>query len=342
MANSPAAPAGQKNGLARRLVWTLSLTGLALAVVMILAPLFGSAKISLSAALAGQWPDAQVFFGVRWPRTILAALAGGALALSGALFQALLRDALATPYTLGVSSGASLGAVLAISFRWGTVAGVPMVWIAALIGAMLTLALVAGVAAEGKRMSSFTLLLAGVTINSIVMSVIMVLHNLASVGQSFAIVHWLMGGIEPLPMPVLAVVAAIVLPVSAAVCWKAREWNLMAVGEEWAAARGVSPRRLLLLGYIAGSILTATVTSVTGPIGFVGLIVPHALRLKTGADHRLLLPASFLAGAAFLIVCDTAARTVMSVEIPVSVVTALVGGPFFIALLRSRRKSLWL
>jgi iron complex transport system permease protein len=191
-------------------------------------------------------------------------------------------------------------------------------------------------------MSSFTLLLAGVTINSIVMSVIMVLHNLASVGQSFAIVHWLMGGIEPLPLPVIGLLAAVVLPVSAAVCWKGREWNLMAVGEEWATARGASPRRLLIAGYIAGSLLTATVTSVTGPIGFVGLIVPHALRLKTGADHRLLLPASFLVGAAFLILCDTAARTVMSVEIPVSVVTALVGGPFFIALLRSRRKSLWL
>ncbi len=340
MASSPAQPA--QGVLARRLALTLAVTGALLAAVLLIAPLIGSTRISLPAAMAGQWPDAQVFFGVRWPRTILAALAGGALALSGALFQALLRDALATPYTLGVSSGASLGAVLAISFRWGTVAGVPAIWIAALTGAMLTLALVAGVAAEGRRMSSFTLLLAGVTINSIVMSIIMVLHNLATVGQSFAIVHWLMGGIEPAPASVLATLAAVILPVSAAVCWKAREWNLLAVGEEWATARGVSPRRLLMLGYAAGSILTATVTSITGPIGFVGLIVPHALRLKTGADHRLLLPASFLAGAAFLVVCDTAARTLMAVEIPVSVVTALVGGPFFIALLRSRRKSLWL
>ncbi|HNY41929.1 MAG TPA: iron ABC transporter permease [Bryobacteraceae bacterium] len=335
-------PALQPASLARRLTVIMAVTGLFLAAVLLLAPLVGSTRISLPAAFAGQSPDAQIYFGVRWPRAILAALAGGALALSGALFQALLRDALATPYTLGVSSGASLGAVLAISFRWGSVAGVPMVWIAAMAGAMLTLALVAGVAVEGRRMSSFTLLLAGVTINSIVMSVIMVLHNLASVGQSFAIVHWLMGGVEPLSAPALAALAAVVLPISAAVCWKAREWNLLAVGEEWATARGVSPRRLLMMGYLAGSLLTATVTSVTGPIGFVGLIVPHALRLKTGADHRLLMPASFLAGAAFLVLCDTAARTAMSVEIPVSVVTALVGGPFFIALLRSRRKSLWL
>jgi iron complex transport system permease protein len=342
MANEPSPTPANGAGLARRLAITIGVSGLLLAAVLVLAPMVGSTRISLPAALAGQWPDAQVFFGVRWPRTILAALAGGALAISGALFQALLRDALATPYTLGVSSGASLGAVLAISFRWSSVAGIPAVWISALIGAMLTLALVAGVAAEGRRMSSFTLLLAGVTINSIVMSIIMVLHNLASVGQSFAIVHWLMGGIEPLPATVLAMVAAVILPVSAILCWKAREWNLMAVGDEWASARGASPRRLMLLGYVAGSVLTATVTSITGPIGFVGLIVPHALRLKTGADHRLLMPASFLAGAAFLVLCDTAARTLMSVEIPVSVVTALVGGPFFIALLRSRRKSLWL
>jgi iron complex transport system permease protein len=116
----------------------------------------------------------------------------------------------------------------------------------------------------------------------------------------------------------------------------------MMVGEEWAQARGASPHRLLWTGYLAGSLLTAVVTAITGPIGFVGLIVPHALRLKLGSDHRLLMPASFLAGAAFLIVCDTAARSLLAMEIPVSVVTALVGGPFFIALLRSRKRSLWM
>jgi iron complex transport system permease protein len=191
-------------------------------------------------------------------------------------------------------------------------------------------------------MSSFTLLLAGITINSIVTSVIMLLHNLASVGQSFAIVHWLMGNIDPVDAWTLAALAGIVLPVSLAVCLGARQWNLMAVGEEWAAARGASPQRLLLMGYLAGSILTAAVTAVTGPIGFVGLVVPHALRLKLGGDHRLLMPASFLVGAAFLAICDTVARSLLSVEIPVSVVTALIGGPFFIFLLRSRRRSLWL
>ena len=315
---------------------------LAVVAVGVLTPLVGSSSISLKRAFSGQWPDAQVFFGVRLPRTLLALLAGGALSVAGVLFQALLRDALATPYTLGVSSGASLGAVVAICFGLHSMVGLPAVGVAAMLGAGAVLLLVLFVSAEGRRMSSFTLLLAGVTINSVVMSLIMLLHNLASVGQSFAIVHWLMGNLDPVDAPTLLGLAAIVLPLSLGLCLMARQLNLIAVGEEWAATRGASPTRLLLWGYIAGSLLTAVVTAITGPIGFVGLVVPHALRLRLGGDHRLLLPASFLMGAAFLTLCDTLARSLLAVEIPVSVVTALVGGPFFIALLRSRRRSLWL
>jgi iron complex transport system permease protein len=283
-----------------------------------------------------------MFFQVRLPRVLMALLAGGAFSIAGVLFQALLRDPLATPYTLGVSSGASLGAVAAICLGLQTAAGLPALWIAALAGASVSLFLVLGVARERKRLSSFTLLLAGVTLNSVVTSLIMLLHNLASVGQSFAIVHWLMGSIDPVDYPTLSVVAAVILSISLYLCAQGRQWNLMLVGEEWAQARGVSPHRLLWTGYVAGSLLTAVVTAITGPIGFVGLVVPHALRLKLGSDHRLLMPASFLTGAAFLIICDTAARSLLAIEIPVSVITALVGGPFFIALLRSRRRSLWM
>jgi iron complex transport system permease protein len=315
---------------------------LAVSAVAVLTPLVGPTTLSLAKAFRGQWPDAQMFFGVRLPRTLLALLAGGALSIAGVLFQALLRDALATPYTLGVSSGASLGAVAAICLGLHNVAGLPALWVAALAGAALVLALVLMVSAEGRRMSSFTLLLAGVTVNSVVMSLIMLLHNLASVGQSFAIVHWLMGNIDPVDASTLGWLAAVILPIAGGLCLMARQWNLMAVGEEWAATRGASPQKLLLVGYVAGSVLTAAVTAVTGPIGFVGLVVPHALRLKLGSDHRLLMPASFLMGAAFLAICDTVARSLLSMEIPVSVVTALVGGPIFIALLRSKRRSLWL
>lgn len=314
----------------------------ALAAAMLISPLIGPAPVHLGRALAGQWPDNQLFFGVRLPRMLMATLAGGALSIAGALFQALLRDPLATPYTLGVSSGASLGAVLVICFGLQISLGLPALWLAALAGAGLSLVLVLAIASEGRRLSSFTLLLAGVTLNSVVMSLIMLLHNMADFGQSFAIVHWLMGSIDPLDYPSIAILAVIVCGVSLWLCANARQWNLMSVGEDWAQARGVSPQRLLLAGYLAGSLLTAAVTAITGPIGFVGLVVPHALRLRLGSDHRLLMPASFLMGAAFLIACDTLARTALSVEIPVSVVTALLGGPFFVALLRSRKRSLWL
>ncbi len=316
--------------------------GLLLAAAIVL-PLIGPAPLDLRRAWAGVSPDYEILFEARLPRVLLALLAGGTLAVAGALFQALLRDALATPYTLGVSSGASLGAVLAMSLGWQELAGLPAVWVAAFAGAALVLFLVMGIASEGRRMSSFTLLLAGVTINSICLALILLLQYLAGFAQSIAIVRWLMGGIEAVSYATLAAVAAAILPVLGYIFWKAREWNLLAVGEEWAAARGVATERLLLAGYLLGSFVTGSITALTGPIGFVGLIVPHALRLKLGADHRMLIPCCFLAGAPFLAVCDTLARTALApTEVPVGVITAMLGGPFFIWLLRSRRRSLWL
>jgi iron complex transport system permease protein len=268
---------------------------------------------------------------------LLALIAGSALAITGVLFQCLLRDPLAEPYTLGVSSGASVGAVIGICLGFRAV-GVP-----ALIGAASVLLIVVSIAAEGRRLSSFTLLLAGVTMNSICFAIILFIHNLASFSQSFAISRWLMGGLDAVEYSTLAWLAAAIVPITILVLTRSRQWNLLSVGEDWAASRGVPSARLTLLGYVAGSILTALVTSLTGPIGFIGLIVPHALRLKLGADHRVLLPCSILLGAAFLAACDALSRTVLApTEIPVGVVTALCGGPFFIWLLRARRRSLWM
>jgi iron complex transport system permease protein len=150
-----------------------------------------------------------------------------------------------------------------------------------------------------------------------------------------------MGGIEAVEYSTLGWVSFVVLPIIGYVYLRSRDWNLLAVSEDWAAARGAATGRLVLTGYLAGSAMTGSVTALTGPIGFVGLIVPHALRLKLGADHRILIPCSFLLGAAFLSVCDTMARTILApTEVPVGVITALLGGPFFIWLLRSRVRRL--
>ena len=313
-----------------------------LVLTLLLTPLIGSSDASLAGALRGESPDREILFDVRLPRVALAALTGGALALAGVVFQALLRDALATPFTLGVSNGASLGAVLAICLGWRTVAGLPAIWISALAGALAVMALVVSLASEGRRMSSFTLLLTGVTINSIAMAAILFLHYSAGLTQSFAIVRWLMGGIDsPAPATLGGLAAGILFALGLAV-WKSPQFNLLSVGEEWAATRGVDLRALMRLSFLMGSFLTAAVTAFTGPIGFVGLIVPHALRMAIGADHRLLVPASFCVGGGFLAICDTIARTVMApAEVPVGVITAMLGGPFFIWLLRSRRGSLW-
>jgi iron complex transport system permease protein len=233
--------------------------------------------------------------------------------------------------------------VVAICLGWRGVAGISGLWLCSFAGAALVLFLVLGIASEGRRMSSFTLLLAGISINTICLAAILGLQYTANFGQTFAIVRWLMGGLDAVEYSTLGWLALATLPAVGLVFARARDWNLMAVGEDWAAARGVHVSRLILTGYLLGSFVTGSVTALTGPIGFVGLIVPHALRLRLGADHRVLIPCSFLLGAAFLAFCDTLARTALApTEVPVGVVTALLGGPFFIWLLRSKRRSLWL
>src|SRR5215467_6024696 len=208
---------------------SIAVSILALAAVLLIAPLAGSAHIDIGRALSGQSPDTEILFYARLPRVLLAMLAGAALAVTGVLFQCLLRDPLAEPYTLGVSSGASVGAVVAICL------GFRASGLASLAGAAAVLFLVLGIAWEGRRLSSFTLLLAGVTMNSMSFAVILFLHNLANFSQSFAISRWLMGGLEAVEYPTLAWLAAIVIGVSAVVTKYAPQWNLLAVGDDWAA-----------------------------------------------------------------------------------------------------------
>ncbi|MBL8216299.1 MAG: iron ABC transporter permease [Bryobacterales bacterium] len=316
---------------------TLALTALLAAVALVVGPLVGGMGLDYGNLLARRDPDWQIFVQLRLPRTLLALLTGAALSVSGALFQALLRDALATPSSLGVSAAASLGAVAAISTSAGETLGFPAVWLFSLLGAAAVVVFIAMLAGANTRFSSFTLLLTGIAVNGICSAAVLLLHSLAGITKSFQITHWLMGGIDAIEYSTLAMLGLIVIPGSLWILLRARSWNVLSYGDEWAAGRGIDTRRLTIEGFVAGALLTGTLTAVTGPIAFVGLIVPHLLRRLVGADHRLLLPASLFGGGAFLVVCDTLSRSVLApIEVPVGVTTALLGGPFFVWLLWKR------
>lgn len=318
--------------------------GIALVVVLAVTPWIGSTDISWQRVREGLSPDFEILMAVRLPRVLFAALVGGALAVAGVLFQAILRNSLATPFTLGVSSGSSFGAVLAI---WSgldvVVLGFPVVVVAGFGGALLTIFLVFAIARTRQALPTFTLLLAGVTLNFIFSALILFLQYASNFTQSFMMVRWMMGSLDTIDYSRFVAIVPLVFGATLFLWWNAAALNPLAAGEEWASVRGVNVRRVVTIGYFTGSLLTGAVTSLSGPIGFVGLIVPHALRLIAGPDNRLLVPASFCIGAAFLVICDTAARTVFApTEIPVGVITALLGGPFFIVLLKRRKGELFL
>jgi iron complex transport system permease protein len=311
------------------------------AAICLLAPLVGSTSISLSRAFDrtipfADNPDAQIFFIARLPRVLAGALVGSALAAAGVVFQALLRNPLATPFTLGVSAGASLGAMMAITlgatFALGPLSPIPL---ASLVGAAAAAAVVYWLARSVDRAISTTvLLLAGVTLNSLFSALIMFVQYLADFTEISGAMRWLMGdldvgGFEPVvaALPLLTASFAIFAMLPSAL-------NLLSLGADAAAARGVDVGRAQRLAFIGGSMATSAAVALVGPIGFVGIIVPHLVRLIVGVDHRVVLPASAIFGAGFLVACDVVSRTVMPpIEIPIGVVTAILGGPFFLWLL---------
>ena len=213
---------------------------------------------------------------------------------------------------------------------------------AAFIGAFLTILLVFFIARTGGALPTLTLLLAGVTLNFIFGALIMFIHYASNFNQGYLMTRWMMGALDTANMWTVIRAAPFVIGCLIGLMWIASRLNPLAAGEDWAASRGVDVRRVKNICYFIGSILTGAVTAFSGPIGFVGLIVPHTVRLIAGPDHRILIPASFFLGSAFLVLCDTAARTMIApTEIPVGVITALLGGPFFIFLLRRKRGELW-
>ena len=312
----------------------------ALLVVAVLgSALVGSQHIDLRHALFGPADgnvDAVILFRIRVPRALLAAVVGGALAAAGTVLQALLRNPLAEPHLLGVSGGAAFGGVVAlIAVGWSGVVPALLVPAGAFAGALAAMLLVYRLGTVQGRLQPYTFLLAGVVCNAFTGALIMALNAMADFFQAHGILFWLMGSLQTQSY---ALVVASAAYLALGVVWllrHARAFNVLSLGEESAAQLGVHVGRTRRVAFGVSSLLVGAAVSVSGMIGFVGLIVPHVTRLLIGADYRLLLPASVLVGGIFLVVADTVARSAFgATEIPVGVVTALCGGPFFISLLR--------
>ena len=324
--------------LTRRLWTVLPLVVAAAVAALLLAPIVGSTPISLARAFDRSIPwadnvDAQIFFVARLPRVLAAGLVGGALAASGVVLQALLRNPLATPFTLGVSAGAALGAMLAIAAGLDMGAlGVSSVPLASFAGSMVATALVYALArSQSRGLSTNVLLLAGVTLNSFFSALILFVQYLSDFTQTFRTVRWLMGDLDVGGYAPIVAALPLIVAALASFAVLARSLNLLSLGADAAAARGVDVVRAERLAFLSASLATGAAVSLAGPIGFIGIVVPHIVRLLVGADHRLVLPASLFGGAAFLIVCDLVARTALApLELPVGVVTAMIGGPFFL------------
>ena len=335
--------------------WSLVLTGLlfASAAVLVLCSQFGAVSVQLADVLAALWHvlttgslDASslgtggvIFLQVRLPRILMGFLVGGALAAVGVTLQALLRNPLADPYVLGVSSGAALGASLAMLLGIGTtVLLLPLLPLFGFIGGLFALMLIYRLAQSQGRLPIHSLLLAGVILNAILTALIMFITSIMEPNRSAGLMAWLMGSLITPGYPALAVILIYVAFVSKMLMHKAQVLNVLTQGEETARSLGIDTERVKKQLYVLTALVTGAVVSVSGMIGFVGMVVPHAVRIMIGSDHRLLLPASTLVGGMFLVVSDTIARTIFApAEIPVGIVTALAGGPFFLYLLLWRK-----
>jgi len=309
-------------------------------LAVLLSVRYGAVDLSLAQvldAVRGQGAESHrvIIQELRLPRAILAVLVGGGLALSGAVFQALLRNPLAEPYILGISGGAAAGAVLVLALGLVAVASWALP-LAAFAGALVAIALVFGVAASAdRRLDVRVLLLAGVVVGAFFSACIALILALTDAPTVRSAVLWMMGSLSGASWRTVGVVAAYTLPSAVLILGLARALNAMAIGEETASYLGTEVERVKRGAYGVASLIAAAGVAFTGVIGFVGLIIPHGVRLVVGSDHRALLPLSFLAGAGFLTLADLLARTLMApVEIPIGVITAFVGVPFFLILLR--------
>jgi iron complex transport system permease protein len=322
---------------------TIAALAALLVLIAIVAVAMGSEHVPFGTILRIIWSDLTgggidasleqkiIIAEIRLPRVIMAILVGAALSVAGASYQALLRNPLADPYILGVSTGAALGAISATIFAESLPVGRPL---AAFIGAVLVIMTVYFLGQGRRRASTERLILAGVITNTFLSSVVIFLLTAASGARLRSVFSWLIGDLNG-EMRLLPVVAVFILVGIAIIYVNARSLNLMMTGEQEAMALGVEVERVKVIVYLASSLITGAAVAASGVIGFVGLVIPHAIRLAAGSDNRLVIPASALVGAVFLLLADTIARTVIAPrELHIGVITAIVGAPVFVYLLR--------
>ena len=280
--------------------------------------------------------DQEIFLYQRLPRICLAAFAGGTLAVAGACLQVIFRNPLTEPYTLGITGGASVGAVLAISIpnlmiSWGPFSTVQL---CSLAGALVVLYIIFSIARKPEGIAPNTLLLAGITISILSAGIILLIRYIANPKYLVSMDRWFMGGVDILGYSDLSTLFPILLPGLWLLFTCMVELNHLSLGDEMALGHGVDVYSVQKRIFAGCGIATAAVVSLAGPIGFVGLIIPHIVRNVSGYDHRIILPASFFAGGGFLVLCDTISRTILSpMEMPVGIITALIGAPVFISIL---------
>jgi iron complex transport system permease protein len=329
----------------RRAAIVILALGAALTIAFAAALAIGSEPVALSKIFASLWAKVTsaplplsreqevIVFGLRLPRVALALAMGAALATAGAVFQALLRNPLADPYVLGVSSGAALGSIIGVIFFSHMAAARPLLGFA---GAAATTLIVYRF---GRRDSDpARLLLAGIVMTTFLSSIIVLLTSMADALRLRNISLWLLGDLSSGSTEGLALMSAAVLIGAAVLMTQARALNLMMIGERDAFALGVETARVRIIVFFTASLLTGVAVSAGGAIGYVGLVVPHLVRLASGADNRLVIPASAMAGALLVLSADTVARTVLAPrELPTGAITALIGAPVFVYLLLKSR-----
>jgi iron complex transport system permease protein len=336
---------------AKKLIGRLILVLVVMIAVMFVSLLMGSESVSLRKAFGGSAlqesvnPDYEIFVNVRLPRIILAAIVGAALASAGVVFQALLRNPLADPYILGISSGAGLGVIIAVisGLSW-TLWGRSPIAVFAFAGALATVWLVWFIGSFTGKSNVTALLLAGVVVNAFFSALIMFLTSVAKSEQVHSTIFWLMGNMVEESFLVLWLGGGFVVAGIVALFFISPKLNALSFGDDQAKSMGVDIVRTRTIAFAVAAFITAIAVSLSGLVGFVGLIIPHGVRLVFGPDHRQLLPISGIIGGAFLVAADTLARTVVApAQLPVGVVTAIAGGPFFLFLLaKYSRKVSWL